>query len=53
MIRLKYGCNPHQTNATVGVPAGANSPLDLLNGEMLIHDHDIEWSRHLAFAARD
>lgn len=32
MIRLKYGCNPHQTNATVGFPAGANSPFDLLNG---------------------
>lgn len=32
MIPLKYGCNPHQTNAVVEVPDGPNSPLELLNG---------------------
>jgi len=32
MIRLKYGCNPHQANAIIEVPVGANSPFELLNG---------------------
>ncbi len=33
MITLKYGCNPHQSHATVTSPQGKSLPLEVLNGE--------------------
>jgi phosphoribosylaminoimidazolecarboxamide formyltransferase / IMP cyclohydrolase len=31
-LRLKYGCNPHQTHATIGAIDPARAPIEILNG---------------------